>query len=62
MHEPEDADRTMIDSSLSQILVCRRAKYGCHGAWSYELGREDTAQKIRTDHETFRCLYRHLPI
>ena len=55
------ADPTMIDT-LSQILICRRAKYGCHGAWSYELGREDTAQKIRTDHETFRCLYRHLPI
>jgi hypothetical protein len=58
VQEPEDP----VEMTLSQILVCRRARYGCTGAWSFELGHEDTAQKIRTDHETYRCLYRHLPI
>ena len=60
--DESDDDVDLLGGSLSQILVCRRAKYGCHGAWSYELGREDTAQRIRTDHEQYRCLYRHFPI
>jgi len=54
-------DPRLIDT-LSQILVCRRARYGCTGAWSFELGKEDTAQRIREDHENNRCLYRHFPI
>lgn len=51
-----------IQDTLSQILVCRRARYGCTGAWSFELGQEETAQRIREDHEKNRCLYRHFPI
>ena len=50
------------DDTLSQILVCRRAKYGCTWVISYELGGAETAHRVRIDHEDNLCPFRHFKI
>lgn len=60
--EMDDQEPDTLSDTLSQIVVCRRAKYGCVWAWSYQMGGETTARRIRVDHEDNLCLFRHLPI
>lgn len=59
--EPDDLDETDTEITLTSILVCRRARYGCTATWSYQPGGEQIARRIRLDHEQYRCLFRHLP-
>jgi hypothetical protein len=53
-----DDDDPRIEQTLTQILVCRNARFGCPTAFPYQLGEYESAKQARQLHESELCEYR----
>ena len=53
-----DDDDPRIEQTVTQILVCRNARYGCQTAFPYQPGEHAEAKQARLLHERELCPYR----
>ena len=53
-----DDDDPRIEQTMTQILVCRNAKYGCQVSFPYQPGEYAETEQARQLHEHEFCPYR----